>query len=139
MPLLRRIQILCAIALSAIALVALPSCKDRTVKIEETPITIRDDTPGRGAPASQGDVVCIAYRIFLPDGKEFMHEDRFCFTLGEGAVIEGIDEVVLGMKAGGHRTAACPPHKHWGRNGYGDGAVPPNTTLVLEVSLREIQ
>ena len=109
------------------------------MNVEETPITIQQDKPGRGAPADPGDVVCIAYRILLPDGKEFMRDDKFCFTLGEGAVIEGIDELVVGMKTGGHRTASCPPHKHWGRDGYGNGAVPPHTTLVLDVSLREIQ
>ena len=134
----RSIRIPCALACAVVAVLALTGCKDRTVKVDETPITITTDEPGRGAPAARGDVVCIDYKILLPDGDVLMREFDFCFTLGEGAVIEGIDELVIGMKPGGHRRAACPPHKHWGRHGYGNGAVPPNTNLTLDVTLRNI-
>ena len=43
------------------------------------------------------------------------------------------------MRVGGERTVTCPPHKHWGRNGYGDGAVPPNTPLTLEIKLVSVE
>jgi len=133
-----------AVAGALIAAVACPwlgGCRPTEVKVSETPIRIVEETVGRGRAAEAGDVVCIAYRVTLPDGTELLKDDEFCFTLGAGAVIAGFDETIPGMRRGGRRVADCPPHKHWGRIGYGKGGkqIPRNTHLMLDVRLTSIQ
>lgn len=46
-------------------------------------------------------------------------------------VNEGWDEGMIGMKKGGKRSIAVPPHLGYGSNSR--GPVPPNATLVIEV------
>ena len=103
--------------------------------VRETPVTILKEVEGYGRPVSEGDRVTIAYRLILPDGSDLQQFDGFKFELGAGSVIDGVNDAVLGMKLRGKRSVAVPPHKHWGRAGYGNGAVPPNTMLRLEVEL----
>jgi len=96
------------------------------------------ETVGKGRRAKEGDVVTIAYRAALPDGSTLLEDDEFVFRLGAEAVIAGVDEGVAGMRTGGKRVVECPPHKHWGRAGYGNGAVPPDTPLTLYLRLLDI-
>lgn len=110
-------------------------CDKRQIGISESDVEILAEQRGQGTVAAPGDVVTIAYEVRLPDGKPILTDDRFSFQLGRGAVIEGIDQAVAGMRVGGHRVVLCPPGKHWGRSGYGEGAIPPNTTLTLDVRL----
>lgn len=110
-------------------------CDNRDIAISESDVEIVTEQRGQGSAASAGDVVTIAYEVRLPDGQPILADDRLSFQLGRGAVIEGIDQTVIGMKVGGHRVVLCPPGKHWGRSGYGDGAIPPDTTLTLDVRL----
>lgn len=124
---------------AAMCLPVLPGCKDYNVQVNETPIKLIEDHPGRGRTATEGDVVTIDYELRLPDGKRLLAEEDFRFTVGKGAVIAAVDEAVLGMREGGRRVADCPPHKHWGRVGYGDGAVPPHTKLALHVKLKNVE
>jgi FKBP-type peptidyl-prolyl cis-trans isomerase len=59
------------------------------------------------------------------------------FILGAGAVIEGWDEGILGMKEGGIRRITIPPDMAYGENGWQE--IPPNATLIFEVDLVEVQ
>jgi FKBP-type peptidyl-prolyl cis-trans isomerase len=45
------------------------------------------------------------------------------------------------MRPGGKRVIRCPPHKHWGSIGYGEGKgrIPPHTTLTLHIDLKSIE
>jgi FKBP-type peptidyl-prolyl cis-trans isomerase len=128
-----------AAGLLATALIAAPGCEPPNVAVEETPITVAGEREGAGSPAAPGDIVCIDYVVLRPDGSELMSDEDFCFELGGGAVISGLDDGVVGMRPGGRRVIKCPPHKHWGRAGYGDGAVPPNTPLTLHIELKSIE
>ena len=113
----------------------MPGCDQRPIRIVESGVEIITEQRGQGAPANAGDVVTIAYEVRLPDGQPILNNDRFSFQLGRGAVIEGIDRTVAGMRVGGHRIVLCPPSKHWGQAGYGENAIPPDTTLTLDVRL----
>lgn len=109
---------------------------DPTVK--DTPITIVHEVEGVGQPAKNGDLCTINYRLLTEDGREVLSEDGYLFILGTGAVIAGIDDAVRGMRITGERQIKCPPHRHWGRDGYGDELVPANATLTIFVELEAI-
>ena len=61
--------------------------------------------------------------------------DPFIFPLGQRQVIQGWDLGVAGMQAGGKRLLVIPPEMGYGPKGTPGGPIPPNATLVFEVSL----
>ena len=56
------------------------------------------------------------------------------FTVGEGHVIPGWDEGLIGMKVGGRRELIIPPSLGYGRKSPG-GGVSVNDTLVFVIDL----
>lgn len=131
-------RLLGQLAMAALLICVVCGCDGPVIEIDEAGLTILENEEGAGEAARKGDTVTISYRAALPDGKVVLRDDEFSFILGRGAVIRGLDEGVLGMKAGGRRVIDCPPHRHWGRGGYGDGAIPPNTNLHITVQLLDI-
>ena len=123
------------IGLTAWGLVA---CKPPTVKVSDQPVPILREQKGHGREAKKGDIVRISYRATTPEGREMLTARDYRFELGAGTVILGIDEGVNGMRVGGKRTIECRPHKHWGRAGYG-GKIPPDTSLIFDLELHEIE
>ena len=102
----------------------------------------KDITVGDGAEAKSGDSVSVHYTGWLTDGTKFDSSvDRgqpFSFTLGQGGVIAGWDEGVVGMKEGGKRILVIPSNLGYGPNGA-SGVIPPNATLIFEVELLDVQ
>jgi peptidylprolyl isomerase len=105
-----------------------------------------DTKTGDGATAKAGNKVSVHYTGWLSDngakGKKFDSSvDRgqpFQFTLGAKQVIAGWDEGVAGMKVGGKRTLTIPPELGYGARGA-PGAIPPNSTLIFDVELLQVQ
>jgi FKBP-type peptidyl-prolyl cis-trans isomerase FkpA len=93
---------------------------------------------GEGPEAMSGKTVSVHYTGWLTDGSKFdSSRDRnepFEFRLGARQVIEGWDQGVVGMKAGGKRKLTIPPEMGYGARGF-PGAIPPNATLIFEVEL----
>jgi peptidylprolyl isomerase len=59
------------------------------------------------------------------------------FSIGSGELFPGWDEGSVGMKVGGQRQLVIPPELAFGDQGAGP-AIPPGTTLIVEMSLLEI-
>jgi len=99
-----------------------------------------DLVEGTGAPVVNGDALTVNYVGALPDGTVFDSSiDRgtpFEFTIGEGRVIQGWEQGLLGMKKGGQRLLVIPPSLGYGATGIGQ--IPPNSTLIFQVELLDI-
>lgn len=104
--------------------------------------------PGEGI--SQGQRAVVHYTGWLYDpgapdhkGKQFdSSRDRgqpFRFTIGAGQVIRGWEEGVQGMRVGSKRRLIVPSDLGYGEMGAGNGAIPPNATLVFDIELLAIE
>lgn len=96
-----------------------------------------DIKPGTGEEAKSGSHVKVHYTGWLPSGKKFdssVGSAPFDFTLGQGEVIKGWDEGVVGMKVGGKRQLKIPPQLAYGEDGH-PPQIPPNSTLIFDVTL----
>jgi FKBP-type peptidyl-prolyl cis-trans isomerase len=109
----------------------------------ETPteLVITDITDGEGDAAAEGDTVFVFYvGVLSADGSRFdgnFDGEPFAVTLGQGAVIEGWDQGLLGMKAGGRRQLDIPAELAYGEAGSGD-AIPPNSAISFVVDMLAI-
>jgi hypothetical protein len=108
----------------------------------EKPLGIVDVSVGKGPEAKAGDKVKVHYTGTLTDGSQFdssrTRNQPFEFTLGKGMVIKGWDQGVAGMKVGGKRKLTIPASLGYGARGMG-GKIPPNSTLLFDVELVEIE
>ena len=67
--------------------------------------------------AKDGDTVKVHYTGTLEDGTTFdtsVGREPLEFTLGEGRVIPGFEEVVKGMQVGQSKTVTIPPERAYG-------------------------
>ncbi|HEU4463991.1 MAG TPA: FKBP-type peptidyl-prolyl cis-trans isomerase [Gemmatimonadota bacterium] len=112
--------------------------------MEETESGLRYEVlkEGTGAVVQPGQTAVVHYTGWLPDGTKFdSSRDRgepFGFPVGAGQVIQGWDEGVAGMAIGEERKLVIPPALGYGPAGAGD-VIPPNSTLVFDVELLEIE
>ena len=83
---------------------------------------------GNGPAAKDGDQLSVQYvGVLYNNNKQFdsswdKGRQPFQFTLGQGGVIQGWDQGLVGMKVGGRRKLT----------------IPPNSTLVFEIDLKKI-
>lgn len=105
-----------------------------------TELIEKDIKVGSGPAAKSGDDVTVNYvGQNWSNNEEFdtsWGKDAFEFKLGEGGVIKGWDEGVVGMKKGGRRLLIIPPELGYGAQGQ--GSIPANETLVFVVDLVKI-
>lgn len=97
---------------------------------------------GEGNPATKGHTVKVLYTAWVENGKEFASSvtdgKPSIFTLGVGQVIPGWEDGMVGMKIGGKRQLRIPPGLAYGEAGI-PSLVPPNSTLIFDVELVEMQ
>ena len=99
-------------------------------------------TPGSGPKAESGDTVLVHYEgKLISNGQVFdssyKRGKEFSFVLGQGRVIKGWDQGVLGMQVGEVRTLKIPSDMAYGERGAG-GVIPPNADLEFKVELVKI-
>ncbi|GIL87965.1 hypothetical protein Vretimale_6336 [Volvox reticuliferus] len=135
---IRRAQLLAVLLLCALSF-AYAAKKSKDVKELQIGVKFKPETCDR--TTRNGDVVHVHYTGTLTDGTKFDSSvDRgtpFVFTLGEGRVIKGWDQGLLGMCVGEKRKLKIPSHL-----GYGDSGSPPKipggATLVFDVELVKV-
>ncbi len=113
-------------------------CKEGVVTTESG-LKYEELTCGTGPPAKTGDQVQVHYTLTLSDGTEAdssRGSDPLPVRLGEGGVIPGFEEGLMGMREGGTRRLTIPPELGYGQSGQGE--IPPNETLTFEVELVSI-
>jgi peptidylprolyl isomerase len=101
---------------------AAPSNPDKpTVEVPDaapTELVVTDLTPGEGREAAAGDQVIVNYVGVTMEGEEFDNSyDRgtpFPVTLGQGLVIAGWDEGLVGAQAGMRRQLDIPAEMAYG-------------------------
>jgi FKBP-type peptidyl-prolyl cis-trans isomerase len=103
-------------------------------------LVVDDVVIGSGDAVRVGDTVTVHYIGTTQGGIKFDSSyDRgepFTFTLGEGRVIAGWEEGLIGMKEGGNRILVIPPSLGYGNRTV--SVIPPNSTLVFAVELVSI-
>lgn len=105
-----------------------------------------DNSIGTGAEAVAGKTVTVHYTgwLYVPTapykGAQFdssVGKTPFTFTLGANSVIPGFDQGVTGMRVGGTRTVLIPASLAYGARG--SGPVPPNSGVVFDIELLQVQ
>lgn len=98
-------------------------------------------TEGTGPAVKSGDTVTIDYEIRLLDGdvvdSSIERGQTETYVVGEGRVISGLDETLIGMKQGSHHRLKLPPSLAYGPGGR-DG-VPPGMIVIADVYIRAIK
>ncbi|MFA6961061.1 MAG: FKBP-type peptidyl-prolyl cis-trans isomerase [Opitutaceae bacterium] len=100
--------------------------------------------PGTGTTTPQrGQIVTVNYEGRILETEKIFdtsatHEGPFNFRVGEGVVIAGWDEGIMGMKKGEKRTLIIPYWLGYGEKGI-TGKIPRHATLVFEIELLDFK
>ena len=121
--------------------------KDAKTVTTKTGLKYQDHKVGTGKEAEAGKIVFVHYTGWLYNndtkGAKFDSSvDRgkpFEFKIGVGQVIKGWDVGIVGMQVGGLRRLVIPPEMAYGSRGFGNGLIPPDSTLVFEVELLGVE
>ena len=116
------------------------------VEVPEGPppleLQINDLKVGTGKEAMAGKSITVHYvGVSYSDKQQFDASwdsgTPFPFILGNGDVIPGWDQGLVGMKVGGRRQLIIPPALAYQEFGSGD-RIKPNETLVFVVDLLDV-
>ena len=102
---------------------------------------------GPGEVIDWCDPVVVHYTAFLANGTriESTHDVAvpLPFTPGLGDLIDGFEQGVIGMRAGGMRRVIIPPQLGYGsaeqRNQAGVVVIPANSTLIYDIEVLSSQ
>ncbi|MFH1841899.1 MAG: FKBP-type peptidyl-prolyl cis-trans isomerase [bacterium] len=113
-------------------------------------VQIEDLFVGEGPLAEDGDTVSVLYTGWLfVDGERGTQFDSSTernqpttFDIGQGQVIRGWDQGMVGMKVGGKRILTIPPLLAYGARGRlgrdGKALIPPHAAIQLELELLHV-
>jgi FKBP-type peptidyl-prolyl cis-trans isomerase FkpA len=119
-----------------------------TAPSTDVPYSQVDSVVGTGAVAAVGQSLTVDYTGYMydpnkADGRGPVFDTTtggvpFNFVLDKNSVIEGWVVGVPGMKVGGTRHLTLPPSLAYGGQGV-PGSLPPNATLIFDITLINIQ
>ncbi len=107
-----------------------------------TEVVIEDIVEGTGPAARTGDTIDVQYvGALFEDGSEFDSSwstgQPFTVTLGEGQVIEGWEEGLVGIRKGGRREIVIPSGLAYGPAGQ-PPSIPPDAALIFIVDAEKV-
>ena len=103
---------------------------------DEQGLAFDDTVTGTGDTAEVGSFVTIQYTgKIMADDKTF-DSGVISFKLGEGQVIPGWEQGIIGMKVGGKRILKIPPRLAYGERGV--NIIPGNSHLQFDTELMSI-
>jgi hypothetical protein len=107
-----------------------------------TQLQTTDLQEGSGQAAKNGDCLVMKYYGTLASSgtkfdENFTKPEGFKFQLGQGQVIKGWDQGLVGIKVGGTRRLVIPAAMGYGAQAA--GPIPANSDLVFEVKLESIK
>ena len=122
-------------------LMIISGCQNERTTMENG-LIIETLIEGEEPTAEQYSIVTVNYTGSLENGTVFdtsldPGREPFRFTLGTGQVIAGWDQGVLGMKTGEKRKLTISPELGYGNQDM--GVIPPNSTLIFEIDLLEVE
>ena len=105
-------------------------------------LQMRDIVRGTGPKAKPGDTLTMQYvGVAWSTGQQFDatwdRTEPFTVKLGEGSLIPGWNEGLVGMREGGRRLLVIPAAKGYGAQGQPPD-IGPNETLIFVLDLLEI-
>lgn len=109
---------------------------------EPTELKVTTLREGTGDAAKNGDTLDVHYiGVLSKDGTEFDNSyDKgapLTLTLGAGQVIQGWEQGLVGVKAGGQYQIDIPAELAYGANGAGE-SIPPNSGISFVVDIMSI-
>lgn len=113
-------------------LVSLLACRGSSA------LVIEDLRTGTGAEARVGSKVAVHYVAWLKGGVQV--DDSHArgrpteFVIGQKMVVPGLEQGMVGMRAGGLRRLTVPPSLAYGQRAGGP-TIPSGSTLVFQVEL----
>jgi FKBP-type peptidyl-prolyl cis-trans isomerase len=116
-------------------LAELPPTSVKELNVEELVV-------GTGTEAKVGNTIRVHYTGWLENGTKFDSSlDKgkpIEFVLGDGQVIAGWEQGLIGMKVGGKRKLTIPPDLGYGAKGLRN-YIPQNAALIFEVELLAVK
>lgn len=117
----------------------------QTSVVLESGLIYQDIVKGNGREPVRGQKVGFHYTGKVISTGKIIDDSRIKIipnplrvTLGDGKLIKGIEEGILGMRVGGRRLIEIPPEL-----GYGDTGVPPEippkARLLFDIELVEVR
>jgi peptidylprolyl isomerase len=110
-----------------------------------TKLVVKDIKTGTGPAAKQGSAVSVTYiGVACSTGEVFDASYKHgnqpfeVKPLGQAQVIQGWNEGLVGVKAGGVRELIIPPDLGYGPQGS-PPAIPPNETLIFVVTVKSVK
>lgn len=104
-------------------------------------VEIKDLRVGTGPAAKSGNSVTMHYIGTFINGVEFdksIGREPFTITLGQGSVIPGFEQGIMGMKKGGKRKVTIPYQLAYGERGR-PPVIPQMATLVFELEMLSLK
>lgn len=113
--------------------------RDEVLDFDEFKVETTEEGVGK-EEAEAGDEVSVHYILSLRNGETLQSSydigDPYTFVLGIGAVIQGWDQGIVGMKEGEKRRLEIPSELGYGPEG--NGQIPGGAGLIFETELVSI-
>ena len=111
------------------------------IKKTASGLQIQDLIEGTGKVAVTGSAVAVHYRGSLDDGtifdESYKRGEPLTLMLGQGRVIKGWEEGLVGMKEGGKRRLTIPASLGYGDKGQGE--IPGGATLHFDCEMMRVK